>query len=153
MYPAYPRHSFSLRGLVHICIPHTGTPCGRVLGNRSYSLSWAFPFGIAVPSPFVSLLYHRGSGLSRPFSNFFQVFFILTLSVRLATLPWDNYSIANGCPNCNRQNTQITGFLHPHLCALYILTKLLAAWYNGNSAQDARPRAANYSTLFALCQA
>ncbi len=101
----------------------------------------------------VSLLYHIGSGLSRPFSNFFQVFFILTLSVRLATLPWDNYSIANGCPNCNRQNTQITGFLHLHLCALYILTKLLAAWYNGNSAQDARPRAANYSTLFALCQA
>ena len=43
VYPAYPRHFFSLRGLVHICIPHTGTPCGRVIGNRSYWLSWVFP--------------------------------------------------------------------------------------------------------------
>ena len=34
MYPAYPRHFFSLRGLVHICIPHTGTPCGRVMGLK-----------------------------------------------------------------------------------------------------------------------
>ena len=41
MYPAYPRHYFSLRGLVHIYIPQTGTPCGRVLGRWSYSLSWA----------------------------------------------------------------------------------------------------------------
>ena len=32
VYPAYPRHCFSLRGLVHICIPHTGTPCGRIIG-------------------------------------------------------------------------------------------------------------------------
>ena len=52
----------------------------------------------------------------------------------------------------NRQNAQITGILRPHLCALYILTKLLAAWYNGNSAQDARRRAANYSTFSAFCQ-
>jgi hypothetical protein len=50
--------------------------------------------------------------------------------------------------DCNRQNTQITGFFHPHLCALYILTKLLAVWYNGNSAQDARPRAAIIAHLF-----
>ena len=34
LYPAYPRHFFSLRGLVHICIPHTGTPCGRVIGLK-----------------------------------------------------------------------------------------------------------------------
>lgn len=34
LYPAYPRHFFSLRGLVHICIPHTGTPCGRVMGLK-----------------------------------------------------------------------------------------------------------------------
>ena len=34
MYPAYPQHFFSLWGLVHICIPHTGTPCGRVIGLK-----------------------------------------------------------------------------------------------------------------------
>ena len=34
MYPAYPQHFFSLWGLVHICIPHTGTPCGRVMGLK-----------------------------------------------------------------------------------------------------------------------
>ena len=64
-----------------------------------------------------------------------------------------DYSIADEVGNCNRQNAQITGFLHTHLCTLYILTKLLAAWYNGNSALDARRRAANFSTLFAFCQA
>ena len=51
LYPAYPQHFFSLWGLVHICIPHTGTPCGRVIGRRSYGLSWVTPFGIALPSP------------------------------------------------------------------------------------------------------
>ena len=34
VYPAYPQHCFSLWGLVHICIPHTGTPCGRVMGLK-----------------------------------------------------------------------------------------------------------------------
>lgn len=58
-----------------------------------------------------------------------------------------DYSIADRITDCNRQNAQNTGFLHPHLCALYILTKLLAAWYNGNSAQGARRRAANFSTF------
>ena len=41
LYPAYPRHFFSLRGLVHICIPHTGTPCGRGLYRQGLTrLSW-----------------------------------------------------------------------------------------------------------------
>ena len=56
VYPAYPQHSFSLWGLVHTYIPQTGTPCGRVIENRSYSLTWAFPFGIAVPSPVVFIV-------------------------------------------------------------------------------------------------
>ena len=38
-------HCFSLGALVHICIPQTDTPCGEMsLAERSYSLSWAFPF-------------------------------------------------------------------------------------------------------------
>ena len=65
LYPAYPRHFFSLRGLVHIYIPQTGTPCGRVMGQRSYSLSWAPVLSVALPSPFVPLLYHNLGGLSR----------------------------------------------------------------------------------------
>ena len=82
MYPAYPRHCFSLRGLVHICIPHTGTPCGRVMGQRSYGLSWVTPFGIALPSPFVPLLYHTLRGLSRGFFEIFSNFFCPFLSIR-----------------------------------------------------------------------
>ena len=38
------QHFFSELTLVHICIPHTYTPCGRVMGQRSYSLSWAPTF-------------------------------------------------------------------------------------------------------------
>ena len=71
MYPAYPQHCFSLWSLVHICIPHTGTPCGRVIGHRSYGLSWVTPFGIALPSPFVPLLYHTLRDLSRTFLSSF----------------------------------------------------------------------------------
>lgn len=56
VYPAYPQHFFILWGLVHIYIPQTGTPCGRVIGNRSYSLTWAFLFRIAVPSPVVFIV-------------------------------------------------------------------------------------------------
>ena len=102
VYPAYPRHSFSLRGLVHICIPHTGTPCGRVLGRWSYSLSWAsalrrchslafctlsIPYFKGFVKRFLTfcerlfqaflllltpLLYHTLWGLSRGFFNFFR---------------------------------------------------------------------------------
>ena len=39
LYPAYPRHYFSLRGLVHICIPHTGTPCGGRFAGRDLLVS------------------------------------------------------------------------------------------------------------------
>ena len=49
LYPAYPRHSFSLRGLVHICIPHTGTPCGRGLYRQGLTrLSWVLPSASAL---------------------------------------------------------------------------------------------------------
>lgn len=49
MYPAYPRHFFSLRGLVHICIPHTGTPCGRGLCHQGLTrLSWVLPAASAL---------------------------------------------------------------------------------------------------------
>ena len=109
VYPAYPRHFFSLRGLVHICIPHTGTPCGRIIGNRSYWLSWVFPFvGLPYLSPiyggwggiwthiplllssrptswttqpflFVPLLYHTLRGLSRGFFEKLEFFYSLLL--------------------------------------------------------------------------
>ena len=49
LYPAYPRHFFSLRGLVHICIPHTGTPCGRGLCHQGLTrLSWVLPSASAL---------------------------------------------------------------------------------------------------------
>ena len=72
VYPAYPQHFFSLCGLVHICIPHTGTPCGRVIGNRSYWLSWVFPF-VGLPFPhLLNLLYHKPFDLSIPFWKNFE---------------------------------------------------------------------------------
>ena len=72
VYPAYPQHFFSLCGLVHICIPHTGTPCGRIIGNRSYWLSWVFPF-VGLPFPhLLSLLYHKPFDLSIPFWKNFE---------------------------------------------------------------------------------
>ena len=51
---------------------NTYTPCGRIVGQRSYRLSWVFPFGTALPSPFVPLLYHNLGGLSRGFYIFFK---------------------------------------------------------------------------------
>ena len=76
LYPAYPRHFFSLRGLVHICIPHTGTPCGRVIGNKVLlALVGTHLFVVALPSPFVPLLYHNLGDLSRGFLHFLRIFF------------------------------------------------------------------------------
>ena len=43
VYPAYPQHSFSPWGLVHICIPQTGTPCGRVIGSGLTDSRGSFP--------------------------------------------------------------------------------------------------------------
>ena len=63
---------------------YTYTPCGRVMGQRSYGLSWVFPFGTALPSPFVPLLYHNLGDLSRGFWNFFQ----RTFFTRCAPHPW-----------------------------------------------------------------
>ena len=74
------QHFFSELALVHICIPQTYTPCGRVMGQRSNSLSWAPVLSVALPSPFVPLLYHTLRDLSRGFSNFFEKSFRLALS-------------------------------------------------------------------------
>lgn len=72
MYPAYPRHFFSLRGLVHICIPQTGTPCGRGLCHRSLTDSrGSHPLGLCFASLTVLTLYHTWWGLSRGFADFF----------------------------------------------------------------------------------
>lgn len=108
VYPAYPQHSFSLWGLVHICIPQTGTPCGRVMGNWSYWLSWALPFGVAVPSPLEFIVPQTFR-----FVNTFFYFFLqgggcaLTITcgslsaldvgcslTQVRPVPLDNYSIA-----------------------------------------------------------
>ena len=75
------RHFFSSAALVHICIPHTGTPCGRVIGNKVLlALVGTHLFVVALPSPFVPLLYHTFKGLSRGFFNFFEKSFRLALS-------------------------------------------------------------------------
>ena len=80
MYPAYPRHFFSLRGLVHICIPQTGTPCGRGLCQQVLRTLVSRTFRLCLPSPFVPFLYHTLRDLSRGFSNFFEKSFRLALS-------------------------------------------------------------------------
>ena len=69
------QHFFSELALVHICIPQTYTPCGRIMGQRSYSLSWAPVLSVALPSPFVPLLYHTLRDLSRGFLHFLRTFF------------------------------------------------------------------------------
>lgn len=140
MYPAYPRHFFSLRGLVHICIPHTGTPCGRVMGQRSYRLSWVFPFGTALPSPFVPLLYHNLGDLSRGFLSFFKKLFEvpdggwrLTLSPRTTMglphiswvrsyLPLTLLIIADNSQKSTWQIAQNRDFYFLKLCATFRLT-------------------------------
>ena len=53
-------HCFSLGALVHIYIPQTDTPCGEMsLAERSYLLSWAFPFfRVAFPHLCVLIIAH-----------------------------------------------------------------------------------------------
>ena len=73
VYLAYPRHFFSPRGLVHIYIPQTRTPCGRVIGSgltdsHGSHLHLALPF----PRRFVISLYHAFGGLSRGFRHFYR---------------------------------------------------------------------------------
>ena len=70
------QHFFSELALVHICIPQTYTPCGRIVGQRSYSLSWAPVLSVALPSPFVPLLYHTLRGLSRGIFAFAGLFLL-----------------------------------------------------------------------------
>ena len=67
------RHFFSETALAHIFIPQTYTPCGRVIGTRSYWLSWALPLWVAVPSPCAFIIAH----LLENVKGFGKVFFKL----------------------------------------------------------------------------
>ena len=83
LYPAYPRHSFSLRGLVHICIPHTGTPCGRGLYRQGLTrLSWVLPSASAL-LPSLCLYYSTLLAVCQEvFATFFSVDFHLSSCCR-----------------------------------------------------------------------
>ena len=72
MYPAYPRHCFSLRGLVHICIPHTGTPCGRVIGLKVLPTLVGLSLWDCLALAFCTLIV---SQLGEFVKRFFQLFF------------------------------------------------------------------------------
>ena len=49
-------------------VSRTGTPCGRVMGQKVLRLSWDFPLGLPCPpSPFVPLLYHNLRFVKRVF--------------------------------------------------------------------------------------
>ena len=112
LYPAYPRHFFSLRGLVHICIPHTGTPCGRVIGNKVLlALVGTHLFVVALPSPFVPLLYHTLRRLSRGFLNFF-------CSVGRFGFTSPNYALGRGC-------SLLSASLHPYCIILWGICQVL----------------------------
>jgi hypothetical protein len=54
------RHNSALSSvlptLVHIYIPQTYTPCGRFIGTRTYSLSWAPTFRGRLVLPFCVLI-------------------------------------------------------------------------------------------------
>ena len=57
--------------------------------------------------------------------------------------PLDNNSISHLFSNCNRQNAQIRDFYFLVFCATFLLTKLVAVWYNKISRLTfvgARPR-------------
>ena len=89
LYPAYPRHSFSLRDLVHICIPHTGTPCGRGLYRQGLTrLSWVLPSASALlPSLcfYYSTLLAICQGVSANFLSILLHFLLATLQTSWGT--------------------------------------------------------------------
>ena len=72
LYPAYPRHSFSLRGLVHICIPHTGTPCGRVMGLKVLPTLVGLSLWDCLALAFCTLIVSQLGGFVKGFFIFFQ---------------------------------------------------------------------------------
>jgi hypothetical protein len=65
------QHFFSELALVHICIPQTYTPCGRVMGQRSYSLSWAPTFRGRLTLSFCTLIVSYFKGFVKRFYKFF----------------------------------------------------------------------------------
>ena len=55
----------ALHGLVHTCIPHPYTPCGRGLYRQGLTrLSWDLPLRFCLASLFTFLLYHTWFNLS-----------------------------------------------------------------------------------------
>ena len=83
MYPAYSQHCFSLWGLVHIYIPQTGTPCGRIVGQRSYMTLMGLAFGFRLALPFCTLIVSQLGGFVKRF--FLEVSTFFYLPVLLAT--------------------------------------------------------------------
>ena len=71
MYPAYPRHFFSLRGLVHICIPQTGTPCGRVMGLKVLPTLVGLSLWDCLALAFCTLIVSHFKGFVKRFFKFF----------------------------------------------------------------------------------
>ena len=77
------QHFFSELALVHICIPQTYTPCGRVMGQRSYSLSWAPTFRGRLALSFCTLIVSHFKGfVKRFFTFFFEGCFVLHFRFR-----------------------------------------------------------------------
>ena len=74
------QHFFSELALVHICIPQTYTPCGRVIGQRSYLLSWASTFRGCLALSFCTLIVSHFKGFVK---RFFQLFLFLWLMTPL----------------------------------------------------------------------
>ena len=72
----YPRHCFSLHGLVHICIPHPYTPCGRGLYRQGLTrLSWGLPLRFCLASLIYILIISQGWRFVKRFSQKIPDFF------------------------------------------------------------------------------
>jgi hypothetical protein len=87
----------ALPRLVHICIPHNRTPCGRGHGGASYRLSWVSPF-LSGRTPLALCVFIISQDL-RPVKTFFNFFsgvcwlyslpaFNLSASWRTTADPW-----------------------------------------------------------------
>ena len=68
----------------------------------------------------IFIVPHRERIVKTFFKLFFKFFHLAFW--RLAPLPWDNYSIAQGHMDCNRQSAQNRENLHINVCALCQLT-------------------------------
>ena len=116
LYPAYPQHFFSLRGLVHICIPHTGTPCGRGLCHQGLTrLSWVLPSASAL---FPSLCFYYSTLLAICQALFWKlskfIFFRETLDLNLVKREWAGVTLS-----------QLVWCYRPNLSDLFSFPSLL----------------------------